>query len=47
MSPERMLRRERDRIAAQKEDLERRISGYAKQIEKIDAALVALEGIGD
>jgi len=47
MSPERLLRRERDRLVAQKEDAERRAVGYAKQIEKINTALAALASLGD
>jgi len=47
MSPERLLRRERDRLVTQKEDAERRAAGYAKQIEKIDTALAALASLGD
>jgi DeoR/GlpR family transcriptional regulator of sugar metabolism len=47
MSPERLLRRERDRLLAQKEDAERRAAGYTKQIEKIDTALAALASLGD
>ena len=47
VSPEKMLRRERDRIVAQKEDAERRLAGYARQIEKINTALAALASLGD
>ena len=47
VSPEKMLRRERDRLVAQKDEMERRLAGYTKQIEKINTALDALASLGD